>query len=180
VAGDPAAAVGSAPPVDAYARLIEDLDAAGVRYRLIDHAPEGRTELVSALRGHDLAQAAKCLVVMVKIGKKRTRYVLAVVPGNAHVDLAAVKALLGGTYVAFAAKHKAEMLAGSVSGTVLPISYSPELELIADPSLLDVPELFFNAARLDRSVAVATEDFVRLAAPRVEPITDRDRPVPTV
>ncbi|MGW4963157.1 YbaK/prolyl-tRNA synthetase associated domain-containing protein [Nonomuraea sp. NPDC004186] len=154
-----------------YERLISDMDAAGARYRVIEHAPEGRTDEVSALRGHDVAQAAKCLVVMVKIGKKQTRHVLAVVPGNARLDLQAVKSLLDGTYVAFAAKDKAEELAGSMSGTVLPFSYDPRLELIADPTLLDQPELYFNAARLDRSVALATDDYVRLAEPRVAPIT---------
>ncbi|WP_378729522.1 YbaK/EbsC family protein [Nocardia brasiliensis] len=154
-----------------YERLIGDLNAAGARYRLIDHAPEGRTELVSAMRGHDVAAAAKCLIVMVKIGKKQTRHVLAVVPGHARLDLQAVKALHEGTYVAFASKEKAEQLAGSVSGTVLPFSYHPELEVIADPALLTVPELYFNAARLDRSLAVATEDYLRVAAPRIAPIT---------
>ncbi|MFC4016138.1 YbaK/prolyl-tRNA synthetase associated domain-containing protein [Nonomuraea purpurea] len=154
----------------AYGRLIADLDAGGARYRLIDHAPEGQTDLVSALRGHDVRQAAKCLIVMVKIGKKQKRHVLAVVPGDARLDLPAVKALLDGTYVAFADKEKAEELAGSVSGTVLPFSYDPRLELVADPSLLDQPELYFNAARLDRSVALATDDYVRLASPRLAPI----------
>ncbi|MEU6778300.1 YbaK/prolyl-tRNA synthetase associated domain-containing protein [Nonomuraea angiospora] len=154
-----------------YERLISEMDAAGARYRVIEHAPEGRTDEVSALRGHDVAQAAKCLVVMVKIGKKQTRHVLAVVPGNARLDLQAVKSLLDGTYVAFAAKDKAEELAGSMSGTVLPFSYDPRLELIADPTLLDQPELYFNAARLDRSVALATDDYVRLAEPSVAPIT---------
>ncbi|TYK49461.1 YbaK/EbsC family protein [Actinomadura decatromicini] len=154
-----------------YERLIADLDAAGARYRLIDHAPEGRTDLVSALRGHDVARAAKCLVVMVKIGKKVTRHVLAVVPGDARLDLQAVKALLEGTYAAFASRDKAEELAGSVSGTVLPFSYHPGLEVVADPALLKVPELFFNAARLDRSIALATDDYVRIAAPRIAPIT---------
>lgn len=163
----------SAPATEgaAFARLIADLDAAGARYRLIEHAPEGRTDLVSALRGHDVAHAAKCLVIMVKIGKKTTRYVLAVVAGDARVDLAAVKALLGGTYVAFAAREKAEELAGSVSGTVLPFSSSPELELIVDPGLLAAPEIFFNAALLDRSVALDTADYLRIARPRVESIT---------
>jgi Ala-tRNA(Pro) deacylase len=156
---------------DAYDRLIRDLDSAGARYRLLDHPPEGRTEVVSALRGNDVAHAAKCLVVMVKIGKKQTRYVLAVVPGDARLDLAAVRTALGGTYVTFAAKDKAEELAGSVSGTVLPFSYHPRLELIADPTLLDSPELFFNAARLDRSIALVTDDYVRLAAPTIERIT---------
>lgn len=161
----------SAPPLDLYPRLIADLEAAGARYRLIDHAPEGRTELVSALRGHDVAHAAKCLVVMVKVGKKESRYVLAVVPGDAKLDLRAVKELMEGTYVAFADREKAEELAGSVSGTVLPFSYHPRLAVIADPALLERPELYFNAARLDRSIALATEDYVRLAAPRVAVIT---------
>ena len=156
-----------------YERLIADLDAAGARYRLMDHPPEGRTEVVSSLRGHDVAQAAKCLIVMVKIGKKRTRYVLAVVPGDARLDLEAVKELLEGTYAAFAGRDKAEELAGSPSGTVLPFSYHPKLEVIADPALLDAPELFFNAARLDRSIALATEDYLRLAGPRLAPIAVR-------
>ena len=165
----------AAPPAgagpDLYERLITDLQAARARYRLIDHAPEGRTELVSALRGHDVAQAAKCLVVMVKTGKKQTRYALTVVPGDARLDLHAVKALLGGTYATLASQDTAEALAGSGSGTILPFSYHPRLEVIADPALLDLPELFFNAARLDRSIALATEDYLRLAAPRIAPIT---------
>jgi Ala-tRNA(Pro) deacylase len=154
-----------------YDKLIADLDAAGARYRLIDHAPEGRTDLVSALRGHDVARAAKCLIVMVKIGKKQTRYVLAVVPGDARLDLQAVKSLLGGSYVAFAAQDKAEELAGSQAGTILPFSYHPRLEVIADPALLKWPELYFNAARLDRSIALAADDYRRLADPRLAPIT---------
>lgn len=158
------------PRVDRYTRLICDLDAMGARYRLIEHAPEGRTALVSALRGHPVAQAAKCLVVMVKIGKRQTRYVLAVIPGNARLDITAVKELLGGSYAALAATDTAEELAGTVTGTVLPISYHPRLELIADPTLLTFPELFFNAARLDRSIALTTDDYLRLANPAVRPI----------
>ncbi|HEY7483342.1 MAG TPA: YbaK/EbsC family protein [Streptosporangiaceae bacterium] len=154
-----------------YERLIELLDAKGARYRLIDHPPEGRTELVSAMRGNELAQAAKCIVVMVKLGKKQTRYVLAVVPGDARVDLAAIKALLGGTYVSFASRDIAERLAGSVSGTILPFSFSPELELITDPSLLADEEIFFNAARLDRSLALNAADYAAIAQPRLESIT---------
>jgi Ala-tRNA(Pro) deacylase len=156
--------------VDAYTRLIADLDSAGASYRLIDHAPEGQTDLVSALRGNELSHAAKCLIVMVKIGKKVTKYVLAVVPGDARLNLAAIKDLLGGTYVGFAAAAKAEELAGSVVGTVLPFSHHPDLELIVDPALLEFPELYFNAARLDRSMALVTKDYIRVATPRVAPI----------
>ena len=155
---------------DMYERLIALLDERGASYRLIDHPMEGRTELVSAMRGNTLAQAAKCIVLLVKVGKKVTRYVLAVVPGDARVDLAAVQALLGATYVAFASSEVAERLAGSVAGTILPFSFTPELELMADPTLLEHEEIFFNAARLDRSMALRTQDYIALAQPRIERI----------
>lgn len=157
---------------DTYTRLIALLDEHGAHYRLIEHEPEGRTELVSAMRGNTLAQAAKCIVLMVKIGKKVTRYILAVVPGDAKVDLQAVKALLNGTYVAFASADIAERLAGSVAGTILPFSFHPELELVVDPLLLENDELYFNAARLDRSLVLKTSDYVALAKPRMSRIAE--------
>jgi Ala-tRNA(Pro) deacylase len=155
---------------DTYTHLITFLDQHGAQYRLIDHPPEGRTEIVSPMRGNRLAQAAKCMVLMVKIGKKVTRYVLGVVPGDTRVNLNAVKTLLRGTYISFASPDIAERLAGSVAGTILPFSFTPELELIVDPSLLKNDEIYFNAARLDRSMALKTNDYVALARPRLEPI----------
>jgi len=148
---------------DTYTQLIAFLDQHTVPYRLIDHEPEGRTEDVSPMRGNALSQAAKCIVLMVKIGKKVTRYILAVVPGDMKVDLAAVKSLVGGTYVAFASQDIAERLAGSVAGTILPFSFHPELELVVDPTLLENDELYFNAARLDRSMVLKTNDYVAVA-----------------
>jgi len=158
---------------DTYTQLITLLDSHHAHYRLIDHEPEGRTEIVSEMRGNQLAQAAKCIVLMVKIGKKVTKYVLAVVPGDAKVSLQAIKQLYQGTYVAFASSDIAERLAGSVAGTILPFSFSPELELIVDPSLLENDELYFNAARLDRSMVLRTSDYVDIAKPRLARITER-------
>jgi len=152
------------------------LDEHHVPYRLIDHEPEGRTEIVSAMRGNKVSQAAKCIILMIKIGKKVTRYILAVVPGNARVDINAVKALLGGTYASFASKDIAERLAGSVAGTVLPFSFDPELELMVDPSLLENDDIYFNAARLDRSMVLKVSDYVNLVKPRLEHIAQAEAP----
>lgn len=95
---------------DTYNRLITLLDQQKAHYRLIGHEPEGRTEIVSPMRGNGLAQAAKCMVVMVKLGKKVTKYVLAVVPGDTRIVLNAVKALFNATYVSFATPDIAERL----------------------------------------------------------------------
>ncbi|GAB3420182.1 YbaK/EbsC family protein [Flindersiella endophytica] len=155
---------------DAYDRLVELLESAEADYRLIDHEPEGRTEVVSGFRGHDVSQAAKCVIVMVKLGKKNKQFVLAVVPGDRRVDLDGIKRLYDGTYVSFASRDIAERLAGSVSGTILPFALDPSLDLIVDPGLFESEEIYFNAARLDRSVALNSKDYAALARPRIERI----------
>ena len=159
-------------PGNIYTQLITFLDQQNVPYRLIDHASEGQTELVSQMRGNSLAQAAKCIILMVKLGKKVTKYVLAVVPGNTRVNLSAVKALMQGTYVAFASAEIAERLAGSVAGTILPFSFNHELKLLVDPSLLKNDEIYFNAARLDRSMVLKTSDYIVAAKPTWGNIAD--------
>ena len=58
-------------------------------------------------------------------------------------------------------------------GTVLPFALDPRLELIAGPALLRHDTLYFNAGRLDRSMALRTRDYVRLARPRIERIAER-------
>jgi Ala-tRNA(Pro) deacylase len=156
---------------DTYRKLLALLDEKEVAYRLIDHEQEGQTEKVSALRGNPLAAAAKCIILIVKLGKKTTRFVLAVVPGDRRVDIGKVRGLFpGATYVGFAASEIAERLAGSVAGTVLPFAMHPDITVIADPGLQANPELFFNAARLDQSMALSTADYLAVAQPRLESI----------
>lgn len=156
----------------AYLRLRRLADLHGADYRLIAHAPEGRTEAASALRGHALAQSAKSLVVAARPTKRTCRYVLAVVPGDRRVDLGRIAELAGSRKAGFAARDTAERLAGSVSGSIIPFSFHPELELIVDEDLLRHEVLYFNAARLDLSMALPTDDYVRMARPRTARISE--------
>ena len=158
------------PPEDTYDRLVALLDRNRARYRLIDHQPEGVTVAASRLRGHPLAQAAKSIVVRVTVAKKRSAYALAVVPGDRKVDLDSVRGLLGGVRVGFAPPEKAERLTGTVTGTVIPFSFDTQLALVVDPGLLAYEEIFFNAARLDRSIGLRTRDYFALSHPRVATI----------
>ena len=155
------------PSYPTYDRLIALLDEKNARYRVIEHAPEGRTELISPIRGNPLSQAAKCIIVMLKPDKKTTKHVLVVVPGDTKVDFKALKAMYGASYCSFASVENAERLGGSVVGTILPFSFHPDLELVAEPKILATGEMFFNAARLDRSLCLATEDYKAIANPRV-------------
>ncbi|WP_323385299.1 YbaK/EbsC family protein [Streptomyces calidiresistens] len=156
----------------AHGRLRELADRHGASYRLIEHPPEGRTEVASALRGHALARSAKSLVVVVRPNKRTRRYVLAVIPGDRRLDLCRVAECAGGRRAGFADRETAERLAGSVSGSIIPFSFHPDLELIVEEDLLRGDTLYFNAARLDLSMALATEDYLRMARPRTERIAE--------
>ncbi|MFI9170092.1 YbaK/EbsC family protein [Streptomyces lincolnensis] len=153
-----------------YDRIIRFLDEGGARYRIIEHPAEGRTDVASALRRHPLREAAKSIIVRVSMSKRTGRYLLAVVPGDRQVDLARLAAVCGGRKAGFATREIAERLAGSVSGSIPPLSFGPELPVVADARLFDTQEVYFNAARLDRSIALTTEDYLSLARPQVEQI----------
>ena len=154
----------------AYRALLGLLDAVRVPYRLIDHEPEGRTDLASDLRGHALSDAAKCMVVALHYRDEQPRHVVAVVPGDSRVDLKAVRRLYGAADARLAPAEVAQDLSGCVIGTIMPFSFDPRLGVVADPRLLESEHLYFNAARLDRSVELSARDYAATAAPRFAPI----------
>jgi Ala-tRNA(Pro) deacylase len=153
--------------------LLHLLDSASVDHRLIDHDPEGAGEAVRALRGRPAREAAKCIVPRVKVDRRTTRHVLALVPGDRRVDLDAVRALFAARYVGFSDPGTDDRPARAVPGPVLPFSFDPGLGLVADPDVVARPKLYFNAARLDRSFLVSGADYERPAQPRIERIAAR-------
>lgn len=156
---------------DVHEQLITLLQHHNATFRVMEHPPEGQTELASLLRGHSLSQAAKSLVLMVKQGKRVSRYFLCVVPGDYRVDMAMVKRLVSGTYAALAPANHAERLTGCTMGAVPPVSLHPDLELLVDPKLLENQEIVFNSGRLDRSIFLARDCYVRIFKPWVSRIT---------
>src|SRR5215475_6535183 len=145
---------------DVLRRLTELFASKAASYRMIPHLPEGRTDVASELRRHPLRQAAKSIVVRVATGRRSRRYVLAVVPGDRKVDLPAVAQRYSGREASFASPDVAERLAGSAIGTITPFAFSSELDLLVDATLLVHDEIYFNAGRLDLSVALSVADYL--------------------
>jgi Ala-tRNA(Pro) deacylase len=158
----------------AFEALIELLGRHHVGYRLIEHAPEGRTVVASRLRGHPLRKAAKCMVVSVDGPEQDRKYALTVITGEHRVDLAAVARATGGGKGRLAPTGTAEELTGCVRGSIVPFALrAGALEVLADPWLIEQDELYFNAARLDRSIVLRTSDYLEVARPRLEPVAMR-------
>jgi Ala-tRNA(Pro) deacylase len=152
---------------DIHQRLRELLDREGVPYRVIEHEAEGRTEFISRIRGNRVEQAIKSIVVQVRLNRKENRYVMVNVPGDCRVDLEAVRAHLAADSVAVAKRDRAEQLTGCVIGSIPPFSFSDELAILADPMIRENEEVVFNAGRLDRSIFMKSDDYVRVAKPQL-------------
>lgn len=155
------------PQQDIHELLLDLLNQHGATYRVVEHVPEGRTEVIAQIRGNRLEQAIKSMVVQVRYGKKDNHYYLANVPGDCRVDFEAMKLEFGADSAAFAPRPKAEALAGCVIGSIPPFSFNDELVVLADPAIQDNEEVVFNAGRLDRSIFMKMQDYVRIANPRL-------------
>ena len=158
---------------DVHDQLRALLDREGASYRVIEHAPEGRTEVIAKIRGNRIEQSIKSMVLQVRLTRKDNLYCLANVPGDCRVDFDGVKAYFQADSVAFAKREKAEELTGCVIGSIPPFSFSDELQLLADPLIRQNEEVVFNAGRLDRSIMMNLEDYIRIAGPQMVAIARR-------
>ncbi len=149
------------------------LDSNHVPYRVVEHIPEGRTEVIAQIRGNRLEQAIKSRVVQVRMSKKENLYALANVPGDCRVDFNGIKAHFNADSVAMAPREKAEALTGCVIGSIPPFSFNEQLILLADPKIKENEEVVFNAGSLERSIFMKMEDYFRVANPQVVTIATR-------
>ena len=152
---------------DIHEQLCALLDKEGARYRVIEHEPEGRTELIALIRGNRIEQSIKSIVVQVRLNKKENIYCLANVPGHCRVDLNAIKDHFNADSIGMAQREKAQALTGCVVGAIPPFSFSDQLQVLADPLIQENAEVVFNAGRLDRSIFMDLADYIRIAKPQL-------------
>jgi prolyl-tRNA editing enzyme YbaK/EbsC (Cys-tRNA(Pro) deacylase) len=148
------------PPVTA--RLTAWLAAAGVPFRILEHAPVRTSAEAAAVRGTPLEAGAKALVV-----RADDRPVHLVLPADRRVDNARLRALLGTRRLRFVTPEELWALTGCVPGAVPPFGNLFGLEVLVDEELTRCADIAFNAGSPAVSITMACADFVRLAGARV-------------
>lgn len=153
-------------PFDSIIGLLEEH---GASYRVVEHAPEGRSAQISAIRGNKPEEACKALAIRAKATKKSAdrTFLLLCFPSHLQTDFD----LLGYGDVRLCSQQELLELTGCVPGAVPPFSFHPQLQLVLDPRQLEHETMWFNAGRLDRSIALATADYRRIVAPTLRSIT---------
>lgn len=158
---------------DVHERLCDLLDQEGAVYRVVEHEPEGRTEVIAKIRGNKIEQSIKSIVLQVRLSRKENLYCLANVPGDCRIDFDGVKRYFQASSAAFASPPKAQELTGCVIGAIPPFSFDDQLRVLADPLIHNNEEVVFNAGRLDRSIFMRLDDYIRIAKPQLTRIALR-------
>lgn len=158
---------------DIHQQLRDLLDREQAVYRLIEHEPEGRSEMIARIRGNRIEQSIKSIVLQVRLNRKENIYCLANVPCDCRIDFDGIKNHFGADSVAFASRDKAQELSGCVVGAIPPFSFSDQLPILADPLIQENEEVVFNAGRLDRSIMMNLDDYLRIAKPQLAKIALR-------
>jgi Ala-tRNA(Pro) deacylase len=158
---------------DIHKQLGDLLDQEGATYRVLEHEPEGRTEMIAKIRGNRIEQSIKSIVVQVRLNRKENLYCLANVPGDCRIDFDGIKNYFNADRVAFASRDKAQELTGCMIGAIPPFSFNDQLQVLADPLIQENEEVVFNAGRLDRSIFLKLDDYLRIARPQLVKIALR-------
>ena len=158
---------------DIHQQLCALLDQHSAVYRVIEHKPEGRTEVIARIRGNRIEQSIKSIVVQVRLSRKENTYCLANVPGDCRIDFNGIKAHFQADSVAFASREKAQELTECVIGAIPPFSFNDQLQILADPLIQQNEDVVFNAGRLDRSIFMKLDDYIRIAKPQLTGIALR-------
>lgn len=154
-------------PTDIHAQLCELLDREGAAYRVVTHEAEGHTEVIARIRGNRIQQSIKSIVIQVRLNRKENIYCLANVPGDCRIDFKGIKNHYQADSAAFAAREKAQELTDCVIGAIPPFSFNEQLHVLADPLIQENEEVVFNAGRLDRSIFMKLDDYLRIAKPQL-------------
>ncbi len=149
-------------------KLVDLFQKGNAQFRVLEHPAAGKSsQSVAEIRGTQLGQGAKALVCHVK-GNGIKLYALAVLPADKQADLSKLATALGGRRASLASPDEVRELTGCVFGAVPPVSFHPDLKLVADPSLYErYDELAFNAGLLDHSIIIKTEDYKRIVQPEL-------------
>lgn len=149
-----------------FNKIVELLQKNNIQFKVVDHVPEGRSEIISKIRGNDLSQALKAMVVMAKLNKKDRKYFLAIIPADKSLNMNAIKVYSGAQdSVMLAPIDRAKMLTDCEIGAVPPFSFNENLELIADPSIKNNQDVVFNAGSLEKSIFMKLNDYIATANP---------------
>jgi Ala-tRNA(Pro) deacylase len=143
--------------MNTFEKILSYLDQAGVEYQHFHHAPVYTSEEAAQMRGLDLRQGAKSIIL--KVGDK---FINVVVPGDKQVNLRVFKRRFGVKNIVFATDEELKELTGCVKGAVPPFGFLFGLEQFVDQGVFENQEIAFNAGSNEESVIMESQTYRKI------------------
>lgn len=168
----------SGVPVPPDPRVIADLDAAGVDYRVMDCDPDlADTAEFCAAYGVDLEASANAILVASR--KPPGERAVCVVLATHRLDVnSTVRKRLGVRKASFASAEDTVDVTGMEIGGVTVAGLPDDLPIWVDAAVVEVDEVVVGAGTRSAKVRMAGADLPRL--PNVEVVEGLANPIPTV
>jgi prolyl-tRNA editing enzyme YbaK/EbsC (Cys-tRNA(Pro) deacylase) len=141
----------------------------GVPHEIIQLPAQSRTALQAAeLLGVELREVVKSLVFYAD-GEP----VLALVPGDASCDTAALRAALGVSEVVLGKAPQVLQATGYRPGAVPPCALGAELPVVADPGVFGPEVVYCGGGTTTTMLKIRSADLQALVRPRLAPVAAR-------
>ena len=144
-------------------RLKEISDEKNIRYVIVSHATAYAAAAIAAMTHTPGREIAKSVMVLVDAA-----LAMVVVPGSKHVDLRALKTVLGAKEISLAHEHQfAHVFPDCEVGAMPPFGNLYDVPVYVDQSLSEDSEIAFNAGSHRELLRMAYSDYENLVRPRV-------------
>ncbi len=148
--------------IEPHDYILEQLKSHGISYRYFVHPPTPTSADSAKVRGTQLSQAAKALVM--QAGKE---IIVMVVPGDERADLDAIAHHLQVKRVALVSRDTVKVKTGLEVGSIPPFGSAMGYRTFVDSRLSKNEQIVFNVGRVDRSVMISYQDYMKLEKPEL-------------
>ncbi len=144
-----------------FKKVVDSLMKEKAQYEVLEHAAVFTSEEAAKVRGTELKQGVKALVV--KAGK---RYLQFCVPGNKEIDLQKASDLAG-TKIELAQASEIKDMAGCQIGAVPPFGNLFGADVFIDEDVLKNEYVAFNAGLHTKSIRMRSDTLVKVTGAKV-------------
>ena len=148
---------------EVHERIVSLLRENGVSFRELHHEPTRTSEESARVRGEELKNGGKAIVLKVE-----NTFKLFVLSAARKLDSSSVKAHFKVKRLRFATEDELLNLTGLVPGSIPPFGRPIfDIDLFVDNSIMENERIAFNAGSLTDSIIMSISDYAKLARPEV-------------
>jgi Ala-tRNA(Pro) deacylase len=154
--------------VETFLKIKEILDNARVEYTHLTHEHVSTSEDAAKIRGTNLEDAAKAIILKVQSRDGAFQFIQAVIPANLRIDLKKLKLLLDSKNVALASPDEVLEQTGCTIGSVPPFASALfNIPMYMDESVLKKDLIVFSAGTHNDSIQMKAQDYFEILEPKI-------------